>query len=79
MVRKTQTSQSKGNSPKRKDLNPSSFSNVSTKKLLTYVYGDPKGWKITEFGATSQYGIEISRMRLEGMAIERYNNPYADA
>jgi len=77
-MRKNQTSQSKGNSPKRKDLNPSSFSNISTKKLLTYVYGDSTGWNITKFGATSQYGIEISRLRLEGMAVERYNNPYAE-
>ena len=72
------TSQYKKTSPSRKGLNPSSFSKFNIKQLIVYVYGTDKNWKLHDEGATSHFGIEVSRERLINMAITKLENPYAE-
>ena len=74
------TSQYKKNSPKGKGqgLNLALISEMNIKQLIVYVYGEDKGWKITSNGATSHYGVEVSKDRLLNMAVTKHNNPYAE-
>ena len=51
---------------------------MNIKQLIVYVYGEDKGWKITSNGATSHYGVEVSKDRLLNMAVTKLNNPYAE-